>query len=169
MKPTPHLARIYLLIAAFFIVLPSLTGLYSGHSGKLLVATSKVPPGPFYRSVVYIAGHNVFSAGGYSVNVPREGGDFLGGPLAKERAVFMSRDESGGIVFASAEAEGFARKIYGYAGWGPLQLNYEIARGGWDVIEYDPVLVFDTPVERIWEAARERVFEKVEPADGRIL
>lgn len=169
MRLTPHPARVYLLAAAFLLALPTLTGLYTGHSGRLLVATVKIPPGgPFYRSVVYIASHGFFSAHGFVVNLPMEDGDaFLGGPLAKENFVILARGADGAVSFSSADENG--REIYGYAGWGPLQLNYEIVRGGWDVIDYDPALVFDTPIDDMWDAARKRVFEQQPVADSKVL
>jgi putative transcriptional regulator len=44
----------------------------------------------------------------------------------------------------------------GYAGWGPGQLEAELARDDWLVIPADPVLVFDTPRNRVWDEAMSR-------------
>ena len=41
----------------------------------------------------------------------------------------------------------------GYAGWGPGQLESEIAENGWLTCEADKPLVFDTPDAGKWEAA----------------
>jgi len=163
LRLTPHSARLYLLGAAFLIALPSLFGLYAGHSGKLLVASGKVPPGSFYQSVIYIAHHDLLSAYGYIINEPSRGG-----PVEPESVVVLARGTDGAVMFVSAQTEG-ARKLYGYAGWRPLQLNSEIIRGGWDVIDYDPALVFDLPAEEVWPEARRRVLEKLPPADEEIL
>jgi putative transcriptional regulator len=45
---------------------------------------------------------------------------------------------------------------FGYAGWGPGQLEGELARNDWDIATADAVLVFDVNRERVWEAAMER-------------
>lgn len=41
----------------------------------------------------------------------------------------------------------------GYAGWGPGQLEGEIARNGWLTVESDFELVFNTPHDSAWRAA----------------
>jgi len=41
----------------------------------------------------------------------------------------------------------------GYAGWGPGQLDAEIARGSWLVTDVDPALVFDTPLDQRYDRA----------------
>lgn len=41
----------------------------------------------------------------------------------------------------------------GYAGWGPGQLEGEIAQNGWLVCDADHALVFGTPNAQKWEAA----------------
>ena len=44
--------------------------------------------------------------------------------------------------------------IFGYSGWGPSQLEDELARGDWKVIDADPDLVLGTDHESKWERAR---------------
>jgi len=44
----------------------------------------------------------------------------------------------------------------GYAGWGPDQLEGEIARGSWFTIEPDEALLFDADVDTKWERALAR-------------
>ena len=41
----------------------------------------------------------------------------------------------------------------GYAGWGPNQLEGELAQNGWLVCDADPLLVFGTPNVLKWSAA----------------
>jgi putative transcriptional regulator len=41
----------------------------------------------------------------------------------------------------------------GYAGWSPGQLETELARDDWLVAPASAALVFDTPRERVWDAA----------------
>jgi putative transcriptional regulator len=44
----------------------------------------------------------------------------------------------------------------GYAGWGPGQLEAEIARGDWITVSADDALVFDDDAGSKWERAMER-------------
>ncbi|MCF8495360.1 MAG: YqgE/AlgH family protein [Alphaproteobacteria bacterium] len=60
------------------------------------------------------------------------------------------------------------RLFLGYAGWGPLQLNREIAKGVWDVIEYDPALVRDTPPADMWNRAAEKILKRRPVRAGRV-
>jgi putative transcriptional regulator len=46
-----------------------------------------------------------------------------------------------------------ARLLLGYAGWGPGQLDAELAASAWLTAPADPGLVFDTPPEEMWERA----------------
>ncbi len=45
------------------------------------------------------------------------------------------------------------RLLLGYAGWGPGQLDAELAASAWLTAPADPDLVFGTPPERMWETA----------------
>ncbi len=45
------------------------------------------------------------------------------------------------------------RIITGYAGWGPGQLDDELAASAWLTADVTPALVFDTPAPDMWEAA----------------
>jgi putative transcriptional regulator len=45
------------------------------------------------------------------------------------------------------------RLLLGYSGWGPGQLESEMARGAWLHASPDPQLVFRTPPDLIWERA----------------
>ena len=47
------------------------------------------------------------------------------------------------------------RFLLGYAGWGPGQLEHEMTEGSWVVAPASPELVFETPFERMWQAAIE--------------
>ena len=48
-----------------------------------------------------------------------------------------------------------ALMMLGYAGWGPGQLESEIARNGWLTADASRALVFDTPARDKWTAALE--------------
>ena len=45
------------------------------------------------------------------------------------------------------------RLLLGYSGWGPGQLEAEMARGAWLHATADPELVFDTPADDMWDRA----------------
>jgi len=45
------------------------------------------------------------------------------------------------------------RLALGYSGWGPGQLETEIAAGAWIIGKAYPALVFDVPIEKKWEQA----------------
>jgi putative transcriptional regulator len=50
-----------------------------------------------------------------------------------------------------------SRVLTGYAGWGPGQLDAELAASAWLTADVDLELVFDTPADRIWEATIRRL------------
>jgi len=43
------------------------------------------------------------------------------------------------------------RVFNGYSGWGPEQLEGELAAGAWAVVTANAELLFDTPAEELWE------------------
>lgn len=49
------------------------------------------------------------------------------------------------------------RVLTGYAGWGPGQLDGELAASAWLTAEIETDLIFDIPAERMWEAAIRRL------------
>jgi len=49
-----------------------------------------------------------------------------------------------------------ALPILGYAGWGPGQLESELAQGAWFTIAPDPALIFTPEPRRMWERALAR-------------
>ena len=50
-----------------------------------------------------------------------------------------------------------ARVLAGYAGWGPGQLDDELAQSAWLLGDVDLDIVFDTAPESMWEAAIRRL------------
>lgn len=58
-----------------------------------------------------------------------------------------------------AEGRGPAQVVMalGYAGWGPGQLESEIAQNGWLTCDADPELVFQTANANKWEAALKKL------------
>jgi len=50
-----------------------------------------------------------------------------------------------------------ARVLVGYAGWGPGQLDKELAASAWLTTLVDPGLIFGVPAEEMWETAIRRL------------
>lgn len=50
-----------------------------------------------------------------------------------------------------------ARVLTGYAGWGPGQLDHELAASAWLTVDIDPALIFDTPADEMWDQAIRRL------------
>lgn len=51
----------------------------------------------------------------------------------------------------------FARLIIGYSGWGPGQLEEELQASAWLMSDIDRDIIFNTPPDRMWEAAIRRL------------
>ena len=49
------------------------------------------------------------------------------------------------------------RLVVGHAGWGPGQLEAELQASAWLLSDIDTDLLFDTPAERVWDAAIRRL------------
>ncbi len=43
------------------------------------------------------------------------------------------------------------RFFLGYSGWGPGQLEFEMAQGAWLSAEADPETIFEVPAEKMWD------------------
>jgi putative transcriptional regulator len=100
---------------------------------------------------------------------------FLGGPVQPERGFIVHSAEYGRSetlrvddAFAMTASKEVLRDIgrhrgpkkylfaVGYAGWGPGQLDNEIARRDWFIAPADPELVFDAERDQVWERALAR-------------
>jgi putative transcriptional regulator len=95
---------------------------------------------------------------------------YVGGPVSKNRIVLLMRSDQhpreAGRVFADTyvsssmktlkhavalSREGGTFHAYiGYAGWGPGQLDGEVARGDWHISPAEEGMVFDRASEEIW-------------------
>jgi len=66
--------------------------------------------------------------------------------------IYFSGDFSDIIDDSSIAEEGEAIKVYaGYAGWAPGQLQNEIDRGDWLVIDTDPEIIFNNHFDGLWK------------------
>lgn len=101
---------------------------------------------------------------------------FVGGPVEPGRAWALTRHgdldpealEIGEGVYLSASADlirhglqappdDALRIVVGYAGWGPGQLDEELAQSAWLLAPVEADLIFETPVEHIWDAVIRRL------------
>ena len=78
---------------------------------------------------------------------PRAHSMVVGGDFAMTSTLDVLED------IAAGRGPGRALMMLGYAGWGPGQLESEIAMNGWLTAEADAGLVYDTPDEAKWAAA----------------
>jgi putative transcriptional regulator len=186
MKRTPGAARRYFLLAAFLLVLPTLSSLYKGHTGKLLISGNLIDQGPFYESVVYIVDHELFGAYGFIINKPLEDDVqaaktdiklplFYGGPVEYPKWQRIAAWLSGKKIVLEhlpyEEKDGQSQQfvVFGYAGWGPLQLDFEVARGAWMVMDFDYSLVYETDPEDIWDLAVAKYRAKHPPEPEKMI
>lgn len=102
---------------------------------------------------------------------------WIGGPVDPQRTWILTSDTLGpeeehreiceGVVLSvsheltmrllQAPPSSRARLIVGYAGWGPGQLDKELAASGWLMTDVDPALIFGVAPERMWETAIRRL------------
>jgi putative transcriptional regulator len=100
---------------------------------------------------------------------------WIGGPVDPARGWLLLADNLGdGIevspgLYLSASRDllrrvlednqlgGRCRFLVGYAGWGPRQLDSELAASAWLTVPVDNTLLFETPSEEMWEVAIRRL------------
>lgn len=118
-----------------------------------------------------------FGVDGVTPTPEREITVHFGGPVSKQMAVvvhsndfthpnsiritdFASAISPREFLRAMAEGKGPRRSVFavGYAGWGPGQLEGELAEGSWVVAAPDRKFVFDKAYSTMWRRALERRF-----------
>ncbi len=138
-------------------------------TGRLLVALPTLTDPNFHRSVVHVLEHDPESGAlGVIVNRPSwlevsehlpeltdvvvpPGVVFIGGPVQREIALTIVRDEGGSpILIEEPDTSRPCRVFSGYAGWGSGQLEGEIAEGSWHVAGLEPDDVFCAHPETLW-------------------
>jgi putative transcriptional regulator len=152
-------------------------------AGKLIVATPDLADPNFNRTVVFLIQADEDGALGVVLTRPTPSlvvehlpdlvGEvcdppvvFIGGPV--EPAVAITLESSthptvptalagvGIVDISSSMPFGSCRVFSGYSGWGPGQLEDEIAEGAWFVVEARPSDVFDSSPESLWSAVLQR-------------
>ncbi|MBI4485252.1 MAG: YqgE/AlgH family protein [Acidobacteria bacterium] len=113
------------------------------------------------------------------VETARELEVWVGGPVEPQRSWILVGDEPGeqeGLtgmriardMYLSTSPELLrrlleplppprTRLIVGYSGWGPGQLEAELNASAWLISDVDRDLIFNTPPDRMWEAAIRRL------------
>ena len=155
--------------------------------GKLLLANGSLFGDVFRQTVILMAEHDEDGALGFVINratqmiVDRdESADqvfvvdetvYSGGPVQQSLltviAEFMAPEHASRLIFdavgfldldaSSASAVKRARVFAGYSGWGPGQLENEIAEGSWVITDATADLVFDVAPDDVWKEALRRM------------
>ena len=145
-------------------------------AGQLLVATPEMGDPRFQHTVILVVQHDEKGA----LGLDSKGSDgqvklFAGGPVQPEIGFIVHSadyhrsgtvDIDGHVAMTTdpealrdiGRHEGPRQSLvaFGYAGWGPGQLEGELASGGWFTILEDPKLVFDIDRDRLWDEAMKR-------------
>lgn len=101
---------------------------------------------------------------------PQSGFVYIGGPVARTAMLLLLRSThhsdniehvfddvyfSGSqlVLQKKRDEPGSIFRLYsGHAGWGPGQLDTEVARGDWHIVRADKETIFSMPAEKIWPA-----------------
>lgn len=133
-------------------------------SGDLLVAVPGLDDPYFADTVIYLLAHDESGALGVVLNQPRVVSDdrytvYEGGPVALGRVLALHDQPNrgaeiepgvyvaaeGGIVQEILQGQARGRVFIGYAGWGPGQLERELAEGAWRVAPGGATDLFGAP------------------------
>lgn len=149
-------------------------------AGSLLVARPILRDGFFGQAVVLLLQHSREGAFGLVLNKPAQVKDspvpvYIGGPCKFEGFLLIHghRDwlkdpehpegqiipgvylGDAGVMDRIADPdpseEQRFRMFAGYSGWGPNQLEKELAEGSWAVVKADVSHVFEIPPEELWD------------------
>lgn len=138
-------------------------------TGLVLVALPALMDPNFHRTVVHVLEHDETSGAlGVVINRPSwlevsahlpelsetvvpPAVVFIGGPVQREIALTMVRDEEGNpTLIEEPDTTRPCRVFSGYAGWGSGQLEAEIAEGSWYVAQPMADDVFCEHPETLW-------------------
>jgi putative transcriptional regulator len=143
-------------------------------AGRLLVAKPAMGDPNFDQTIVFMLDHGDEGALGVVVNRPTETGVgehlpdltphvslpgvfFMGGPVSTEHVVGVGRVggqietiDLQGLMDGEVEPPDGLRLFAGYSGWGPGQLEGEIAADAWFTVEAFDGDVFGPHPESLW-------------------
>lgn len=148
-------------------------------AGSLLIARPTLKDPMFHRSVVLLLQHGPDGAFGLVINRPEKNKElpfplYIGGPC-KFQGLILLHGEDDWVEAEEKQAAEICPGVYlgdasclkrvtdpppgqdwrfrvftGYSGWGPGQLEAELATGSWAVVPARADVVFDLPLEEIW-------------------
>ena len=122
-------------------------------SSDLLPAGVAVPTGAAFARMAGVGGPVAPAAGWLIYGRAPE-------PLAGEMPVGPALGVSGELAAFTELVRGVGprqfRLLLGCAGWAPGQLEAEIGAGAWLPAPVDPDLVFETPLDEIWDQGYQR-------------
>ena len=147
--------------------------------GALLVARPTLRDGFFSRTVILMLQHGDEGAFGLVLTHPAKAEGlpfpvFVGGPCEMQGllmlhghaewtdkgdgpgevcpGVFMGDSDSFEKLSQMPEEADWKFRVFtGYSGWGPKQLEGEMAEGAWIVVPGNGEHLFDTPPDELWE------------------
>jgi putative transcriptional regulator len=152
----------------------------SSYAGKFLIARPALQEASFRQSVVLLLQHGGQGAFGLVVNRPVKVDGlpfpvFAGGPCQAQGLLMLHghadwtelsaaqslREVAPGVFLGDAsclsqisdagtEPATRYRMFSGYAGWGPGQLESELAAGAWAIVPATGQLLFDVPADELW-------------------
>jgi len=144
---------------------------------QIVIATLKEENkgSPFEKDVVFVVQHFKRGAMGLVINRKSPDGDYmLGGPMDKDKVfalqsmdvTFPETVAMDGTAFGVLEGAAAVDKLehadkkpswyriyHGYVGWGRYQLDRELTDGAWEIVEFDPKLLTETPPDKMWDTA----------------
>jgi putative transcriptional regulator len=86
---------------------------------------------------------------------------WIGGPDEEQReicpGVLLSVSHDLTIELLQLPPSSKTRVVVGYSGWGPGQLDQELAASAWLTLDVDPHLIFNVPADQMWETAIRRL------------
>lgn len=151
----------------------------SSLAGSLLVARPTLDDGFFGRTVILMLQHGPGGAFGLVLNRVASAKEFpftvhVGGPCKFNGFILIHGQEDwveeseretaqicGGVYLGDTECfkrivdpppgHGWRFRVFtGYSGWGPGQLEGELAQGAWAVVPAHCPYIFDTKLEEMW-------------------
>ncbi len=121
MKETPRQSKLFFLLAAFCILVPSLMKLYTGETQRLIVASGKMTQGNFAESVIFMFHHGLEGASGVIINKPLPADEiyrapaflkdkglpiYYGGPVGyPDKVIVLTRAKDGKLTSADFDKE----------------------------------------------------------------
>ncbi|MBY0525039.1 MAG: YqgE/AlgH family protein [Gemmataceae bacterium] len=150
-------------------------------AGSFLIARPVLQDPNFRQTVVLLLQHNAEGAFGLVVNRPAKSKGlpfpvFKGGPCGSQGMLLLhghpewldeakeaeNKSVAPGILIGDAacltrvtdppKQEDLRFRLFsGYAGWGPQQLERELATGSWAIAPATAELLFDSPYKELWQ------------------